>query len=288
VRSEAEAFEEAKTIKAREFLSDDLVMTIIGFRKFSRDYFGLGPAASDDKFNDLHKEQGGRDDMGTGPQLVKQVRQKDPISRDRSRSGTEHANGVRTQADITRDAFEVRKKTLDKRVSGIAEADSGSDEGDVGEEVEGETASAPPTLPSSVHRGANMHPTLTAESLQEQGSSGGSPNKSGGPKSVSSKKAKDGTGASVANSKGKDSNLDKPVPKADIDDQAAVDDLSSEAFIKKTEIMELEIQDLLKRLKGANGWLAREARDGRSEGGEEGRLDGGSQSQDSPSYVGCE
>jgi hypothetical protein len=286
VRSEAEAFEEARTVHAREFLSDDLVMTIIGFRKFSWEYHGLDAEASDVEFERLHTEQMGRDDKGTEPNLVKRVRQKDPISRDRRRTGTETSTGIRTEADITRDAFEARKKTLEKRVSGMPEADSGSDDDEgLDFSADGTTPSAPVTLPSSVARGAQSHgqPALTKSLLDQVAAD--SPKMRGGNSASVTTSRKDGKSSSVTTSKTKGSSLEKAIPSANIDIQSEVDALSSDEFIKEEDFMELEIQALLKRLKGANGWLVLEAREGRSDGGEERRLDSGSQSQDGLPYV---
>ena len=196
VREEAEALSvsESGTFKRQEILEDDLIVTIIGHRNLMKDFHEMGNDDADKQFWKTYAEQQGKEDREDG---TKRVRVQDEIARDRCATGTQSAELVRSSAELTAEAFGVRKRRLDKRIARKRHSDSGSDSDDVAitakddKDVDAKSVSCPGTLGKSTAASSDniiVPLSLGGENSARSAKSSGSAT-TATPKKLSSKEA---------------------------------------------------------------------------------------------------
>ena len=123
-----------------------MIMNLVGHRKFCKDYLNIhDEVTADARFTVQSGKQGGADDSG----LEKRIREADPVVRDRKVRGSRTVNGVRGEAEITDEHLKVRSRRIASRANADKQGESygsGSEEdGDLDPDVDGMSASAPPT-----------------------------------------------------------------------------------------------------------------------------------------------
>jgi hypothetical protein len=249
-RDEAFAYDEASKFSTRENVDDDLLMNRIGNRKFMFDFHGMNPEQADADFDKVHNVQKGSADKGE----VERIRRADPISRDRTRTGSTKRRGVRGEVEASREQVDARIKQIERKIED--DLSSGSEEKD--EDADCETVSAPPTYPASASTlyqsdGGNVkqkrQPLMAALAEKVADCS-----KSEGGKSVASS-----TKASSATPKV--NKVDAPTDVANLDGQA---------FITLKDDLEYEVKILIKTLSHATTGTKAKLETGNRSHGEEG------------------